>query len=61
VAKRCSPLKDEDGELAGEKEAAVTRIGDGGSAVLRRRIGAWAPLCGRCRRRRRRPGAKNTR
>jgi hypothetical protein len=30
VAKRCSPLEDEDNELADEEEAAVAKIGDGG-------------------------------
>jgi hypothetical protein len=32
VAKRCSPLKDEDDELAGEKEAVMETIDDGGGS-----------------------------
>jgi hypothetical protein len=30
AAKRCSPLENEDSELAGEEEAAVAKIGDDG-------------------------------
>jgi hypothetical protein len=57
VAKCCSPLKDDEDELAGVDDDAVARIGDGGGSGA---APVWSG-CGSYRRRGRNPAVAQVR
>jgi hypothetical protein len=57
VAKCCSPLKDDEDELAGVEDDAVARIGDGGGSGA---APVWSG-CGSYRRRGRNPAVAQVR